>query len=129
MARGRDGADIPDNRPLLVETGSPDQQQTPLAVFARDIAEHLLIGITRDKLKQRCRIGQRFAENPPKQPPLLRNVGWRYASIHRTQTIAVGAPKESERSDHRAGADARHQFKRWHRATIGPAAEQSGAEC
>src|SRR4029077_16415805 len=74
-------------------------------------------------------IGQRFAEYRPEQPPLIRNVGWRYAGIHRTQTIAVGAPKESERSDHRAGADTGHQFERWHRATIGPATEQSGAEC
>src|SRR5579885_562903 len=59
---GRDRTDVPDDRPLGVQTGSADQQKTAFVVLGCDVGKRPLVDVMGNQAIEWRRISQRFTE-------------------------------------------------------------------
>src|SRR5262249_12585002 len=132
MSAGRNGAEIPNNRTLLIEAGRPDHQQAAVPVRGGDVRKHPLIHVTRNETVKRPGVGERLPEydaveavQGAKCPNLLLAF---YGRVTLAQALDVRPAEEREWRDHPASADPGHQLERRHGAAVEPAAQEPGPE-
>ena len=128
MAAGRQGADVPDDRPLGIEIGGADHQQAALLVLARDGVEHLLVGVARDHLRERRGVGHGVIEQGRAEATRAVDLLGRHGRVDLAQGGVVIGPEEGEGRDQGAGADAGHHLEFGPRPGFGPAVHQPGAK-
>src|SRR5262245_1129041 len=132
MFAGRNSANVPDDRTLVIETGRTDHQYAAFLVSRREIRKHLRIHVTCNETVKWPRIGERLPEYHAVEsvqgaqcPYLILAL---YGRVELTQLLNVRPTQKRERCYQPAGADACHKFELRHGAAVEPAANQSGTD-
>src|ERR1700692_1920180 len=123
----RDPPHVPQYRPLRIEIGGADQQDSAFPALSGDFLEKRIVDVFLDQFGQRRVVGQ-CGSFEQTGYVVGKNVLSSVLGKDLAQLIVMFAPEESERSNQRAGADAGDQIERWPRAGIAPAGQQPGAK-